>query len=118
MTAEKWDDVKKFAFNNWPEALAATLTISGAAAFLLIRYYRQKKLSDQTLKELAVLEQETQVGNQEAPVFLETGASVIKKLPGSENTAKIMATSIPDPAGQEVMNALGEMGNYSFKRRE
>jgi len=82
MTKEKWDDAKKFALNHWPEALAATLTVSGAAAFLLIRYFKQKKLSENTRRELEVLEQETKVGYQETPVLLETGISVIKQIPG------------------------------------
>jgi hypothetical protein len=117
VTTEKREDAKEFVLNHWGVILGTTLTLSGAAILAVSLFLRQKALSEQTLKELNIYEQEAKTGNQDGPVFLETGSSVMNLLPNSNDVAKIMAESVPDKKGQEVMSALGNLKGFGQKRR-
>jgi hypothetical protein len=118
MSNEKSSDAREFARHHWPEALAAAITVSGAATWLLIRYYKQRKLTESTRSQLDVLENEAVVGNQDTAVLLETGSSVIEELPGSHETAAAMVASIPDKPGQNAMTVLSQLKNPNILRRK
>ncbi len=109
---EREERAKEFARKHWPEALAATVTIAGAAALLLIRYYKQKekRLTGGSLEHLEVLEDEARSGIQEIPVLIETGEEVMRALPGADEIAQVMSDQIPDSEGQTAMATLAATG--------
>lgn len=111
MSKEQGLDAKEFARKHWPEALAAAITISGAATWLIIRYHKQKKLAESTRLELDVLEDEAVMGSEDTAVLLETGSTVINQLNGSPETAAEMASSIPNESGQAAMTVLSQLKN-------
>jgi hypothetical protein len=105
-------DAKEFARKHWPVAVAATLTVGGAATWLLIRYIKErqvKKLTDSNRVQLDVLEKEATIGKEETSVLLETGPAVNREFPGSREIASAMVESIPDNTGKNAMTVLSQL---------
>lgn len=111
---EKLEGAGEFAKKHWKEATLATLTVAGAATWLLIRYYKQRKekLSDTEEKLLDELEDEATRGHENTPVFFETGVMVVNGVPGAVADAAEMAEVIPDEKGRETMSTLIDAARY------